>query len=85
MNKETIEDGKTRITCIKCGKCIDNCPKKAISFHVKGTPLAGNSGASRLLFLYPAFLFLTSMAGGNIQDTILRIMRLMTTGSLLLT
>jgi polyferredoxin len=85
VDEASIENGKTSITCIKCGKCIDNCPKKAISFHVKGTPLAGNSGASRLLFLYPAFLFLATMAGSNIQDTIVRIMRLMTTGSLLLT
>jgi ferredoxin-type protein NapH len=85
MNKDTIEKGKTCMTCIKCGKCIDNCPKKAISFHVKGVPLVGASDLSRLLFLYPAFLFLTTMAGGNIQDTIVRIIRLMTTGSLLLT
>jgi ferredoxin-type protein NapH len=83
MNKETIENGKTRMTCIKCGKCIDNCHQKAISYHVKGTPLAGNSGILRLLFLYPAFLFLATMAGGNIQDTIVRIIRLITTGSLL--
>ena len=85
MNKETIENGKTRITCIKCGKCIDNCPKKAISYHVKGAPLLGNSGISRLLFLYPAFLFLTTIAGHNIQDAIVRIIRLITTGSLLST
>ena len=85
MNKETIENEKTRMTCIKCGKCIDNCPKKAISYHVKGAPLLGNSGISRLLFLYTAFLFLTTIAGHNIQDAIVRIIRLITTGSLLST
>ncbi len=83
MHKESIEKGKSRMSCIKCGKCIDTCPQKALSFHVKGTPLAVNSGASRMLFLYPAFLFLATMAGGNIQDTIVRILRLMTTGNFL--
>ncbi len=83
INEETIAKGKTRITCIKCGKCIDNCPKGALMFHVKGTPLTGNSNVSRLLFLYPAFLFLVIMAGSNFQDAIARIIRLITTGSFL--
>ena len=79
IDKETIEEGKTRMTCVKCGKCIDECPKQAIAYHVKGTPPRGNM-ASRLLFIYPAFLFLATMAGGSIQDTLVRIMRLVTTG-----
>jgi ferredoxin len=82
VDEASIENGKTRLTCIKCGRCIDNCPKKALSFHVKGTPLGGNLPAQRLLFLYPAFLFLTTMSGGNIQDIIVRAIRLATTGSI---
>jgi ferredoxin len=83
MNTENIEKGKTSMSCIKCGKCIDACPQKALSYHIKGTPPVGKSGISRILFLYPAFLFLATMAGGNIQDTIVRILRLVTTGSML--
>jgi ferredoxin-type protein NapH len=82
MTEDTMEKGKTRLTCIKCGKCVDNCPKGALSFHVKGTPLTGNAHTCRPLFLYPAFLFLATMAGGNIQDTIIRIIKLITTGSM---
>ncbi len=82
MTEETLDMGKTRFTCIKCGKCVDACPKGAIYFHVKGTPFTGNADTFRLLFLYPAFLFLVTMAGGNIQDAIIRIIRLITTGSM---
>jgi polyferredoxin len=84
MTEETLKVGKARLTCIKCGKCIDNCPKGALYFHVKGTSLTGNASICRLLFLYPAFLFLATMSGGNIQDAIIRIIKLITTGSMIL-
>jgi polyferredoxin len=84
ITEDLLEKGKTRLTCIKCGKCVDVCPKGALLFHVKGTSITGNAAVYRMLFLYPAFLFLTTMAGGNIQDTIIRIIRLITTGSMIL-
>jgi ferredoxin-type protein NapH len=83
MTEETMEKGKPRITCIKCGECVDSCPKGALYFHVKGTALAGNANACRLLFLYPAFLFLATMSGGNIQEAIIRIIKLIITGSMI--
>ncbi len=82
MNDASIAEGVSRITCMKCGKCVDTCPKGAISYHVKGTPHPGRSDRYRLLFLYPAFLFLATMAGGSIRDAILRIIKLVTTGSM---
>lgn len=82
LDEESIEKGRTRISCTKCGKCIDSCLKKAIFFHLKGTPLSGNQRIYRILFLYPAFLFLATMAGGTIQDGIVKIIRLITTGSM---
>ncbi len=83
ITEETLAKGKTRMTCIKCGKCIDNCPKGALSFHVKGVPVGKGRQAQRLFFLYPAFLFLATMAGSNFQNVIVRVVRLITTGSLL--
>jgi polyferredoxin len=83
INEDSLEKGKTRITCTRCGKCIDTCLKGAIFYHVKGTSLTGNPETYRRLFLYPAFLFLITMAGGNIQDAIIRIIKLITTGSLI--
>ncbi|MEI6152658.1 MAG: 4Fe-4S binding protein [Deltaproteobacteria bacterium] len=82
VDEGSINEGKMRITCTKCGKCVDACPKNAIFFHIKCTPLNSALGIYRVLFLYPAFLFLTTMAGGNIQDAIVKTIRLLTTGSM---
>jgi ferredoxin-type protein NapH len=83
MDHGSIDKGRTRITCMKCGKCVDACPKTAISYHVKGAPLPGKTEWHRLFFLYPAFLFLATMAGGNLVDAIVRIIRLIATGSMI--
>lgn len=66
--------------CVKCGRCADNCPAGAISFGVKG---AGPSPEiSRLLFLYPAFLFLAGFGGTICSDAIARLIILVQTGRL---
>jgi ferredoxin len=83
MDPAGIDKGHTRITCIKCGKCIDHCPKAAISYHVKGTAFSGSPERYRLLFLYPAFLLLATMAGHNIQDVIAKIIKLIAAGSMI--
>lgn len=83
LDEASLERGRARITCTKCGKCVDDCPKKAISFHAKGTPPLSRQGMQRLLFLYPAFLFLAIMGGGCITDAVTRLIRLVTTGTLL--
>jgi polyferredoxin len=87
IDERGVEEGRTKASCVKCGKCVDTCPKEALSFHVKGTPLseggAGRGELHRLLFLLPAFLVLATMAGGFFQDALVRLMRLITTGSLL--
>lgn len=83
ISEETIAQGKTATTCMKCGKCIDACKQKAVFYHVKGTPLiGGNVEIYRRLFIYPAFIFLATMSGGFVQDAIVRIVRLITTGSM---
>ncbi len=82
MDEASIEKGQSRISCMKCGKCIDTCPKQAIAYHVKGTQLSGRM-LPRVLFLYPAFLFMSVMAGRNVQDAIVRIIKLVTTGSMI--
>jgi ferredoxin-type protein NapH len=81
MDEASVAAGRSRLTCVKCGKCVDLCPKKAISYHVKGTPAVGRR-SYRLLFLYPAFLFLSTMAGHNVKDAIVRLLKLVSTGSM---
>jgi polyferredoxin len=83
ISEETITEGKTGITCTKCGKCIDVCRQKAISYHIKGAPLTSESGEIyRRLFIYPAFIFLATLSGGYVQESITRIIRLITSGSM---
>ncbi len=68
---------------MKCGKCIDLCPKGALSYHVKGTAPAAKGDGQRLLFIYPAFLFLAIMGGGMVNDAVLRIIKLVATGHMI--
>jgi polyferredoxin len=84
ISEETMAKGKTAMTCMKCGKCIDACKQKAIFYHIKGTPLdVGKAEIYRRLFLYPAFIFLATMSGGFVQDAIVKIIKLITTGSMI--
>ncbi len=83
MDFRSIAEGRTRITCTKCGKCVDHCPENAISFHIKGTPVAPGSGKARMLFIFPAFLFLSTFGGSFIQDGIYRGLLLVTSGSMI--
>ncbi|MCG6536655.1 MAG: 4Fe-4S binding protein [Syntrophales bacterium LBB04] len=83
ISEESIARGKTGITCAKCGKCVDACPAKAPFYHIKGASLIGGFETYRLLFLYPAFLFLATMGGGFVQDAIAKTIRFLTTGSMM--
>ena len=83
MDEKSVGRGKPGITCTKCGKCVDACPKEAVSFHIKGTPLSVDYEKARLIFIYPAFLFLAIMGSGMIAGAVHRVLLLVTTGSMI--
>ncbi|MFA5161471.1 MAG: 4Fe-4S binding protein [Elusimicrobiales bacterium] len=82
ITAQSIARGGTLLNCIKCGKCVDVCPRGALGFDIKLTA-GGPSPLKRLLFLYPAFIFLSAMASGTIADGLRRLLHFMATGSFL--
>ena len=83
LDAQSLESGQPKMSCMKCGKCVDNCPKGAITYHVKGTPCGSRPMAARMLFVFPAFLFLATFGGGMIIGGIYRILLLVTTGRMI--
>jgi polyferredoxin len=82
LDQTSLSQGKTLLSCVKCGKCADICPAQAVTFHIKGTPVNVSRQNARLLFLYPAFLFGATMGGGTIINALCRMFKLLTTGSM---
>ncbi len=83
LDESSLESGRPLLSCTKCGQCVDLCPKGAISYHIKGTSLNASPQAARLLFLYPAFLLMSAIGGWMIMVGFWRILKLITTGSML--
>lgn len=83
LDAKSLAVGQTRNSCTKCGRCIDRCPRGAIAYHVKGTDFMRHPKAARLLFLYPAFIFMAAVGGACIYGGLLRFLKLLTTGSMI--
>jgi ferredoxin-type protein NapH len=83
LDESSLESGKPLITCTRCGKCVDVCPKGAVSFHVKGTKVGLRPGLARVLYMYPAWLVMGTMGTSIVVAGLWRILRLITTGSML--
>lgn len=81
IDEASIQQGKTLLSCTKCGKCVDFCPTQAMTFHIKGTPVNVTTQYARLLFLYPAYIFGAVIGGGSICSALIRMFNLMTRGS----
>ena len=65
LTEESIARGETLMSCMKCGACVDACPKNAIVWHIKGTEVACKPERARLMFLYAAW-GMAVMFGGSI-------------------
>lgn len=65
LTKESIAQGEALMSCMKCGACVDTCPRQAVAWHIKGTELAVKPERARLMFLYGAWA-MAVMFGGSI-------------------
>ncbi len=83
LSSSNMASGGPSITCMKCGKCIDTCTKRAIHYHIKGTPVNRNYSWARNLFLFSSFLLLVVFTGGPMQNGIILLINFFKTGSLI--
>ena len=65
LTQESIAKGETLMSCMKCGACVDVCPKDAAVWHIRGTEVAVKPERARLMFLYAAWA-MAIMFGGSI-------------------
>ena len=68
LTEESIAKGKTLMSCMKCGACVDICPKDAAVWHIRGTEVAVNPERARLMFLYAAWAMATMFGGSIIAE-----------------
>ena len=81
ITPETLQKGRTTISCIRCARCIDTCPTGAISYHIRGTKLFVKPELKRILFLYPALFAALFIGVPAIQQCLYRIALFLSTGS----
>lgn len=65
LTEDSIAKGETLMSCMKCGACVDACPKDAVVWHIRGTEVAAKPERARLMFLYAAWA-VAIMFGGSI-------------------
>lgn len=68
LTDESIKQGETLMSCMKCGACVDACPKGAAVWHIRGTDVAVKPERARLMFLYAAWAMSIMFAGGIIAE-----------------
>lgn len=80
ISEDNLKSGKVGITCVKCGRCVDVCPKGAAAYHIKG--VSGDHGdICRTLSLYAFFMFMAIFLGRDYINGIQRLLKFITTGS----
>jgi len=75
LTDESIAQGETLMSCMKCGACVDACPKDAVVWHIKGTEVACKPERARLMFLYAAWGMAVMFGGSIIAQGIATILR----------
>jgi ferredoxin len=64
------------MSCMKCGACVDVCPRGAAVWHIKGTDVGSGKERARLLHLYAAWAFAVMFGGSIIAGTLQKLIGL---------
>jgi ferredoxin-type protein NapH len=75
LNQESIAEGKTLMSCMKCGACVDACPRDAVAWHIRGTDVSVKPERARLMFLYGAWAMATMFGGSIIAQGVLTLLQ----------
>ena len=73
LDGHSVEAGNALLSCMKCGACVDACPKGAVHWHIKGTPVSTRPETARLLYLYGAWAFATMFGGSIISNSLTKL------------
>jgi polyferredoxin len=76
IGKDSLDSGKPRLSCMKCGACVDVCPRDAVVWHIKGTEVGSAPERARLLHLYSAWAFAVMFGGGIIASSLTKLIGL---------
>jgi ferredoxin-type protein NapH len=76
LSKESIARGEALMSCMKCGACVDACPRQAVVWHIKGTRLTWKPERARLMFLYGAWAMAVMFGGSIIAQGLATILHL---------
>ncbi|HET9309330.1 MAG TPA: 4Fe-4S binding protein [Candidatus Sulfotelmatobacter sp.] len=77
LTDESIARGETLMSCMKCGACVDACPKDAVVWHIRGTEVAVKPERARLMFLYAAWAMAIMFGGSIIAEGVATILHVL--------
>ncbi len=76
IDKSSLDTGKTMMSCMRCGACVDACPRDAVVWHIKGTGIDAPPERARLLWLYGAWAFAIMFGGSIIANSLAKLLGL---------
>jgi NAD-dependent dihydropyrimidine dehydrogenase PreA subunit len=76
IDADAVKAGQPMMSCMKCGACVDACPRGAAVWHIKGTEVGAAPERARLLQLYAAWGFAAMFGGGIIANTLTKLLGL---------
>ncbi len=76
IDPSAVKGGKPLMSCMKCGACVDTCPRDAAVWHIKGTEVGSGKERARLFQLYAAWGFAALFGGSIIANTLSKLIGL---------